>query len=547
MGKDHGSNGLQAFTRSGVSDELMGVFEGLRASPGSDGNYKFRPQDIDTLASAIICRNYKGSCLQLSYLLLAVQHACVDELDSPLLNFFWIEEAITPMRFRQAMAQPYADERLSVSLGSQFLHITLEQKSFDISPTRIGLLAALLEFLVHIHLPCLEQASILRDKPSRTRVENFASSLQSAIYDYLRPHLKPAQQQRRFRFIWHWLQQQNSLVISDETVFDFWQEMALLEDDKLGFRRFRTVAQNFFELRQALIIGRDMLQLQHAASIGADKENDEISPEQLFEALQSSDDDGESIDFLAQAPKFLTAKELNPLRPIMAAGKSAQALPLTLARASILGNHQEAIRQAIGKNAPRLKQLLQGPLTADYASYIEQLKHRQQDLEQALLAGLHVLLERQQSEALELLLPLLSEQAATVLRAELAEVNFDQVRDDIELGAFEAQVNALVTAFYGQLPALCLRLPALKQLVQSAQLAAKHIKGRAGFKRLPAPNACQPYVLGMECMQRLERQLGDYLSLIQSQTGEHASAQKNFSADLSIAMGIFQRIYGDLL
>ena len=154
----------------GVSAELIAAFDGLRETPGISGP-KYRQKDIDNLSQMILCRNYGKATLELSYLLQAIL-MCKRSGDSTArglgnsttqeiwLNFFWLEESITPKRFRAAFDVIPEPVQAYLQLNEQGLTIRLPTCEFTLSPTRIATLASFLEFLVYVDPSVLQQDTL---------------------------------------------------------------------------------------------------------------------------------------------------------------------------------------------------------------------------------------------------------------------------------------------------------------------------------------------------------------------------------------------------
>ena len=354
----------------GVSAELIAAFEGLRESPGISGP-KYRHKDIDNLAQMILCRNYGKATLELSYLLSAVSLRSPGNTQKAWLNFFWLEEAITPKRFRAAFETIPTTAQSMLQLNESGLTISLSNQSFTLSPTRIAVLASLLEFIVHIDPSVLDQDALFgktipgnrknRNDVSDQTVKTLASNFQRLLYEYLADHLQPAQQQRRFRHLWEWLkrhysnsanQEVSETAITDEVILDFWKQTVKEEGDSLGFRRYRTVAENFFDLRVAIQCVETQQNVNHSLSIGDEPSDGVVTSNQLQQALETVNSDLFDVASLAQYPKFLTKQQTELCQPIVDAGETASILGLTIMRMSCFGDWQANLVQAL-RNNPR--------------------------------------------------------------------------------------------------------------------------------------------------------------------------------------------------
>jgi hypothetical protein len=76
MGAASSDGGASPILQYGVSEELSGLIEGLRqASSAVRRGEKYLPQSVNHVSRWLLCRDYQGPTLQLSYLLYAVLHA----------------------------------------------------------------------------------------------------------------------------------------------------------------------------------------------------------------------------------------------------------------------------------------------------------------------------------------------------------------------------------------------------------------------------------------------------------------------------------------
>jgi hypothetical protein len=532
-GKD--GRDLGAIARYGVSEELVGLFESLRETPGVSG-LKFRSDDINRLARAILFRNYGKSCLELSYLLTAVISGReVNRYQTPLLEFFWLEENITPKRFRETFNEGYSDSNIDIRLEKGCLNITVEKEQFAISPTRVAYLAALLEFVVFIDPAILSDAESELNSPRAKKVKAFSSALQKKIYAFLADHLQPAQQQRRFRRLFSWCrhakveEQTIDSTINDEAVLMFWKEAALEVDDSIGFRRFRTVGEDFIALKKALDVGRSMQQVADSRPIGYDTNAGEWHPDQLEAIVAEQASDMPSLDFLARQPKFLTADQISSAAPVTKAGEQCLILPLTLVRMEVFGAWQAKLSQAEkDQNRDRLNNYLQSTIEQDYESYSLKMQALRAGIEEARLLGLGVLLEMEDDESMALIADMLSADGLVKLG---------------QLAQADNQSEALSgPQFFSMLPQWCLQLPELNRLCQDARALFKKTN-RAGFQTLPDKKAVDSYLLALDTLRECKRVLERFLDCIDMRLQQSRVA--DYLADVSIFREVFTVMYGE--
>ena len=525
-----------SFALYGVSAELLAAFEGLRETPGISGD-KFRAKEIDALAQMIICRNYGKATLELSHLLSAIAQHDPIGTQQAWLNFFWIEEAITPKRFRDIFEDGADDSALSMSEAG--LTLNLDKVSFTISPTRVGVLAALLEFIVFIEPSILQQEDSFYQTPSPQAIKSLASRMQALLYDYLNDHLQAAQQQRRFRHLWHWLtsyQADSEMNVTDEAVFDFWQESAQNNDDAMGFRRFRTVAENFIDFRIALQTVHTQQQANSALSLGYETEAGEISPDTLSEALESVSDVNLDLASLTKMPKFLTKQQSESLSPIMVDEVSIQALPLTLMRMVCFGDWQAMLVQALrNKNDTAIHASLNdNPMS--YSDHQQAIAALQPIIDAARASGIQVLLELQDLLAPSLVLNDVDDETKQAVWQALQQSGFDVMTQD------SVDLDALAQVIYENWAALLLQIPALNRYSQQLQKAFK-ANNRQGFKQLDDSTDTTAYIDGITLLDSVLNRCKHYISTVEKQLV--GDMDEKYHADLSIYRSIFTELYGE--
>ena len=528
-----------ALALNGVSDELIGLLAALRETPSMLTSHdKFAPADINDLSQAIICRNYGHSCLRLSYLLAGVvltasakgQNA--DQKTSPLLQVFWLDEMVTAKRFREYFA---GTELPNLVFDGSFLKYSFDGESFDISPTQVGYLSAFLEFLVNVIPHVLNKAEQQLAKPSVKAVKAFATELQTELYQFLKSHLSEAQDMRRYRFIFNWLDEQKSEV-SDASVLQFWQQVAISDDDGLGFKRFRTVAENFSSYVQAVAIGNSKKALSYCASIGYEADDGELNPEHL-EHLINDNDDGLDVEWLGGNPKFLSKQQLVLIEPILSAGIARDKIPLTLLRASVFGDWQAQIIQATrnkakDKNAVTDK-LAQGCVT-DYHQYFTHLKKLKDDIARVQSALLHIFASLEQGEFFS--------QAAFVLEQPLLDKLQQQLVDCHKQIEGNGMYELAVEQFFKQLSEFRLQNPEINEPLTEAQKMF-NANNKVGFKHLPMVDNLPVYRLGGETLAHCSAILVNFLQKTQPIVADNQIGKDIFAAELAIFTAMFNKMY----
>lgn len=537
-----GLNDSSALALHGVSDELLGMLTALRETPSMlTPNDKFAPSDMNDLSQAIICRNYGHSCLRLSYLLAAVILVANgsdnnSKRQSPLLQVFWFDEMVNAKRFREFFADI---ELANLVFDGSFLKLSFDGEAFDISPTQVGYLSAFLEFLVNIIPGVLAKAEQQLADSSVKSVKQFATDLQASLYHFLKSHLSEAQDMRRFRFISTWLDEQSAADsggITDGTVLRFWQQVAIADEDGLGFKRFRTVAENFSSYVQAVAIGQSKKALNYCVSIGYEVESGELSPEHL-EHIISDNDDGLDIQWLGGNPKFLSKQQLALITPILHVGIARDKLPLTLLRASIFGDWQAQLIQATrnkGKGKNSVIDKLQQGCELDYQQYLANLSKLLNDAQKVQAALLHIFVSLEQGEFFS--------QAAFVFEQAVLE----QVQQQLEAchGQIEGHgmYELAIEQFFKQLAAFKLQNRVVNEQLAIAQKAFA-TNNRVGFKDMPLVDDLPIYRFGGETLAHCLAIITSFLQKTQPIVADNQIGNDIFAADLAIFNAMFNKLY----
>lgn len=527
MPEFYGGGELDAINQYGVSEALIGFFNDLREMSGPEGT-KFRQDEISRLERAIVFRNYGKCCLELAHLIAAVLQLPQRRGQSSLLNFFWIEMNMTPQRARAAFQSIENRDKNNISVGEQFIEMRWGKESFAISPSRIGFLAALMEFAQEAEPQLIVEAEKKLASPTNKSIHDFSSWIQKKIYEYLDQHMIPAQLRRRFRHLIDWYKTNNPTkqtmewFITDDSVFYFWQKHAK-DDEGLGFRRFRTVGDDFYAILKALDIGRNRGQSARASTIGTDVESGEWHPDQLTQACENLSMEMTDLNFLAKRLKFFPkAIWVDLCQEYINKGNVSLALPLTLVRMEVLGGLQAKLIQADKDDeADRFEHYMHSEPEEDYDTHLKWLEQFQTEISQAKLLGLGLFLEMNSNEALSLISELLDKNALHEMQSAFQSVERDFTSD----------------RFMQILPNLRLEFPKLNQLCQQA-ISTFNKTTRAGFKELPPASALPEYRYGLELIDESRRLRDAHVKWLKD------IDTIDFNADLTTFRSTLKSIYG---
>ena len=532
----------------GVSEELIGLFQALRGTPSNipeyrvSGKTKFDAHSVEIVENAFLSGNYFGLTYRLSYFLLAVSLRDPQPTKTAWMNFFWEEEYLTPKRFRQAFTSLSSD---AFTMDDKGLHIKATEEAFCLYPTNVGTLACLLEALVYINPAILEQAEDFFLSPSHKKVQELSNQLQGVIYDYLKEHIDDGRQKERFRHLLNWIRTEiidskegkeiTPELITDSAILDFWQTEAINPDDTLGFVLYRTAAENFMDLRMALIISRDMQNTLHADGIGFEEES-EWSPDVLEEVLQAAAPPLDVLS-LSSTPKFLTASLAKDLAAITNQHQMNCELSFTRLRHKCFGDWQAVLVEAKRKNSGMKTKLAETP--ADYDAYLKYLSNALEKSQKARDSGLHVLLKYHAREVYGLLMDELDEADRRDIKGKFEE-DYNQTIDYEDYPAAE-----FLEWMMQHWKSLLLQFPELNKIVKRIKKAFSQNE-RAGFVGLPEFVDTLPYYDGVEMLAKIIELVRTFVDRAEGKT-EASLNKADFVSDLSIFKSVYMNIYGGSL
>ncbi len=550
------SNLSSQISRYGVSESFSAFIEGLRDTPGISEK-KFRREDVNKVAQYLVCRNYGKACLELSYLAWAVVNYPTNTLaNAPLIEFFWLNESISPKRFRQAFSEPFQDNDIQISLNKDGLQLQLSTSSFTISPTRVGVLAVLLEVLTTLapqQLSSIEQQlkGSLNNKP----IKALSSEFQKQIYQYLAEHLIPAQQQRRYRYVTQWLDQKHKQqllapneLLSDEIILEFWQ-FSCVDESSPGYKLYASAFHDLLDVEQALKQAKNAIALGNSFSLGEDVDAGEYSPELIQNLLFNDVTEIQDYSWLCQSPKFLTKSQWNFVEPIMNHRAYAKPLLLSFMRLAIFGQWQASLVQAKRKSSQITEKKLNQPLTQSYQIFQGELVGIKAPIQNVILAIIHIFYAQQDSRYLGMALSCLAKEQQVKLKSLIAEQLQDKslVDNDEALPEYtspEEMAAANKKLFILSKPIL-LQSQVLQQLINAANKSFKN-NNKDGFQSLPEIDLLDDFQSGYDGLASCLQLVNTLISQFTKKWPNTTICEEIFCSDVSIFKGIFEKIYGEV-
>lgn len=530
-------------SRYGVSESFIALIDGMRETPGLTER-KYRQEDVNKVAQYLVCRNYGKACLELSYLCWAtIHHSAGNKNKSPLIDFFWLKESITPTRFRSAFAQSDNDPNMSIELNQNVLQLTFKNEAFAISPTRVGALAVLLEFIVNIApqgFDLLGEIETELRKGTDKVIKALSSNLQKTIYQYLSEHLIPAQQQRRLRYITQWLDSQNIQIpfLNDDTLLNFWQQ-ASVDESSPGFKLYSSVFHEFIEAEQALKQAEASLKGQHAITIGFDVDNGDFSPDHIESMLFTQCTEIKYYNWLCDSPKFLTKAQWAIIEPLHLFRPYIKLLTLSFKRLFVFGQWQSVIVQAKRQSAEMVSKKLNEIPSNGYSFYYQQLIEQKNNISNVILALLYIFHTHQDTRYLGCLLQSVDKSTSNNIKFAIRE-QLNGAKGQ-EAGSRELDAKSLIN----ELNDITLEFPEVQKILQSAKSAFK-ANNKVGFKQLPSAILLDDYQEGAEALQHCQQTINELICQISNNDQCSGLSTKKFGSDVSIFKEVFEQIYGGI-
>lgn len=509
----------------GISETLKALFAHLKETPGVNGN-KYHAKDVEQLSQYIVCRNYGSVCYELSFLCWAVvNHPGYSS--SPLLSFFWLEENIQPKRFRQAFNQPIQSASDSIIMGKEYLQLQIGDIDFAISPTRVSLLAVLLEFIASIEPAQLTSIEKRLLGANNQAIKQVSSELQKLIYAYLKEHIPEASTQDRFRAISGWLKQQNITAnrLTDQDVLNFW----LSPPAQPSYIKYSTVVDDLLDAVTAIEVVENTLNEDYALSLGNDSEQGEVSADWVQHTVFELADNNVDLGWLCRSPKFLTLAQFQPMKSLLSHGKLSRQLPLSFLRLSIFGGWQSVLVQAKRKSTQELADKLQQNPNRQYLDYIAELNDSESQCKQVQQIIAHIFY----SLNIPLFIGIMLKQIPTDLQQTLKI----WMREQIDNTA-ESERNPFV-----HIQQWLSEHPKAQFWLTEGEFLFKN-NNKDGFKKIPSIAELDIYQDGSEALNHCQELVARYLLVITKLNHENTQLAEIYRSDLCIFSNRFKQIYG---
>jgi len=509
----------------GISETLKALFAQLQDTPGIDG-YKYHAKDVEQISQNIVCRNYGSVCYELSFLCWAVVNH-PQYKSSSLLSFFWLEENIQPKRFRQAFSQPIQTASGRACMGEDFLQLHIGDIEFAISPTRVGVLAVMLELIASIEPAQLSNIEKLLLDANIQSIKQLSSNLQKLIYGYLKEHIPEASTQERFRAISAWLKQHSLTAqrLTDQDVLNFW----LSPPAQPSYIKYSTVLDDLLDAITAIEVVENTFNADYALSLGSNSEQGEVNADWVQNTVFEQADNSEDLSWLCQSPKFLTLAQYQPMKSLLSHGKLAYQLPLSFLRLAIFGGWQAVLVQAKRKSPQMLADKLKQSPNHHYQHYTAELSNSQIYCKQVQQVIAHIFFTLDNPLFVGIMLKQIPVELQQTLKIWMREQLEDTAGSEVDLFMHIQQW-------------LSQHHEAQTWLTEAA--SAFKSNNKDGFKKLPSHQDLDVYQDGSEALDHCQRIVERYCLEIEKLNPENTELTEIYRSDLCIFSNRFKQIYG---
>ncbi|MGJ3258149.1 MAG: hypothetical protein ACFE0S_00970 [Rhodospirillales bacterium] len=393
----------------GKSEALRAVLAGITESTAADGGPRYSEKVGRELARIIVCRSYAKPMLELSHLLVAASAE-----DGRYEDVFWGVDRASAGEFRRAF-MPLEGMKSDVDVTAGGVRHDDGEGGFQVTYTRMPLLAALLEFMIMtVGYPEVDEmtSALRREDADGKDVIDTARALQRSLYAYLKDHLPPVQRQRREHHFLGYVDQHagnrtGADAINDDIVLGYWQTYAAT--DEVDAKTFRAVFETARRLVAALDAAADRFAGTHARAIGTDVDAGEVDPADVDAVLDALDEDEGPLERLlgtcGDSVKFVNVNEADALAELPLGDGTARRMPVSVLRNAVFGAVQLRIGTALRRAATPSVEL---PVADDeyYAAKLAAYAELIAGTEKLALAALWPLFVAERPEAVDLALAL---------------------------------------------------------------------------------------------------------------------------------------------
>jgi hypothetical protein len=530
------------------SGELVDALAGLSEITVA-GRPKFGSRACRQVAIAICCRNYARAVHELCHMVVFADAASGGRGWEEL---FWNSSPPTSANFRAiAVLQTFEP---NFHFSHQAVTIFYDDGDFSVSFSRMPFLSALLEFLVStVGYGMIDDwfQAMLECGSSSDLISKTAKALSRNLYAYLSDHLPGAQAQRNFQRLTSFLEARNGEpvrvdAIDDEAVLEFWQLYSVAAKGEKGdFKTFRFVFRSFVRLHQAMEATQIRNALNRPKTIGTNRADGEIDPDQLFGIVEAIDEQRNALEALrddAVKPiKFFNSREAGELELLFDCGPVALVLPLSLMRAEIFGVEQTRITQALRRGAAKdVQAIIHGPGASNYDHRRQAFQNLGAHLFRVLLASLHALAQARHKTAISMVLSL----RPNADYGRLANLFPDQGNEDGNVVVLDSDL--IRDRFFSTLVKLETGDTELGGLFREARSAFGKLS-RHGFRTrdLDDPDMIDGFAAAADPLLEINDHLAKFCVRLDRVCLPRGSWPHQFDADRAVFTAQFELLYGE--
>ncbi|GLR69741.1 hypothetical protein [Agaribacter marinus] len=284
----------------------------LRAEPDVK---KFSYRSTDTLVQALVSRHYANTCWELSHLLWFISQSTqtTDSIDihSPILDFFWLEESVYSTSAKYWFMQRKADILVpdtQLLVKDTRLKIKIRDHVFELSFSRINVLACFAEFVVNLHPNCITEWQTTLWQQGLNGIRKVSSDMQKYLYDYLSEHLPPVRMSKKYAYFVAKASESDHL--SRERFIDLWRGAADIE----GLARLNACFDSCMAWKYARDYAHKFGETTYSEALDEHTKLMSENSDGVFQGLQDYKAQQIDLSEFAQQPKLLSKSQIEKLQ-----------------------------------------------------------------------------------------------------------------------------------------------------------------------------------------------------------------------------------------
>lgn len=396
-------NSHSTLLRAGGKDQLLADFTALCEATTLEGSSKYNERPtLEGLAKIITAQgggpNKDMALFELSHLVYVVSDLLGQD---KVTDFFLSPERATPGLYQHAFVD--AVNTAHCEIHENHLRLSYEDKQFDIRFGRMPVLVAFYEFLSSMegfgYFQIITDlfTEMLKMPPSDKSLRRCTNALASNLRKYRIANLTTAEADGKFVQVYKFLQEnseENSLIVEDDSVLDFWA----LHNKGKDYKGYRTVFDLFCDFTKAFEEAECIKASSHARQLGVDMEQGEIDIAYEDVDVSGLEDWVSPFDVFDQDEfsdvRFFKKKtERGPIENLMTYGPDALRLPLAFIRYEIFGQVQSGITNdlQVGRGKDSVEKRVSCKDVPTYEDRLRECEDIKKHVRELQASSLHVL------------------------------------------------------------------------------------------------------------------------------------------------------------